>query len=84
MSTEPLTDDQSRDRCQACGRNWAYHDGIAATCAEVKRLRDALYAIYMAGHTLPDGRTSHKIENKRRWKIARDALVLPPQSKDAT
>jgi len=79
-----MSNDQSRERCSACGRNWAYHDGIAATCAEVKRLRDALYAVFMVSETLPDGSTSHKIENKLRRKIARDTLVPPPQAKDAT
>lgn len=37
MSDEPINYDPSR--CQTCGLNWADHDGISVTCAEVKRLR---------------------------------------------
>jgi hypothetical protein len=32
----------SRQRCEACGKPWTEHGGIAVTCAEVTRLRDII------------------------------------------
>ena len=67
MSNELTNHDPSC--CQTCGLNWTDHDGISATCAEVKRLRDALYEIHMVSHITPGGRKSHVIENKRRRQL---------------
>lgn len=62
------------DRCESCGVPWLRHLGIQGTCAELQRLRNALHAILMVEHTLPLGKTSHVIENKRRREIAIEAL----------
>ncbi len=40
MSKQPQR--PSRQRCEACGKPWTEHGGIAVTCAEVARLRDII------------------------------------------